>query len=408
MTLTFSRASVFRTVRILLALGIIATITIVFWRRTTQVANRNAYVNGSLIVVRARIDGMLTLDNLRPGQSLEDGSEIGKIENTKTHDLEMRQRTVLNRILSEETTFAALDRKLDRQQVLLKQYFEKAQFQATLDATFADQRVKQARHELKAAEHYLEYARQAHERLTFLRKSSAVAEAEFDQVQSQKRQAEETIEARKAALAQAEAQLSAARQGLQLDSAKALNFSELRSESILAEMADIHLQKASHQILLQQAKEELTQITRQLDQVKSIPLTVPKRGVVWAVKASSGEYVREGDPIIQILDVERLWVETFVDEEDCWKLYVGAPAQVRLIGTPDKRTWPAVVEAVRSGVGRTQVGELLAVPPPASVRREVAVRLEIPYDRQTSPLPSEHFLGVGRTAEVEFDVVATP
>src|SRR5262249_39050324 len=149
--LKFSRSSVFRTVRVLLALGIIVTVVLVFWHRTTQVANRNAYVNGSLIAVRSQIDGVVTLENLRPGQVLEAGKEIGKIENTKIHELEIRQRSALNRVVNEENTLAALKRRLGSQQALLDQYFQKATQQVALDTTFAEGRVDEARHELKAA-----------------------------------------------------------------------------------------------------------------------------------------------------------------------------------------------------------------------------------------------------------------
>jgi multidrug resistance efflux pump len=402
--LRFSRSSMFRTLRVLLALGIIVTVVLVFWHRTTQVANRNAYVNGSLIAVRSQIDGVVTMENLRPGQLLEAGKEIGKIENTKIHELEIRQRSALNRVVNEENTLAALKRRLGSQQALLEQYFQKATQQVALDTNFAEGRVDEARHELKAAEHLQVNAQSEFERVQGLQRARALSASEFDKIQATLRRSEETVKARRASLGQAEAQLSAAKEGLQLDAAKALNFAELRSESITAEIADIYLQQANHQVLLDQTKEELRLITCQIEQMKCMSLKAPKRGVVWAVKASSGEYLREGDTVVQILDVDRVWVETFIAEEDCWKLHNGAPATVRLLGGADEQKWTAMVEAVRGGVGRTQVGELVAVPPPDLIRREVAVRLAFQRrDDNVSLMAPEQFLGVGRTVEVDFD-----
>jgi multidrug resistance efflux pump len=175
-------------------------------------------------------------------------------------------------------------------------------------------------------------------------------------------------------------------------------------ETLQDEISDLHLQVANVKVRVKNDEEELSLLAQILRIQKTSPLKVPVSGVVWSVKAKSGEYVREGETILQILNPETRWVDTFVAEEDAGKLYVGASAKVRVVGDDKQREYPAIIESIRGGVGRVQVGDSMAIPPPELVRREVSVQLGVRWEdpRNRGSLPGQ-FYDVGRTVEVIFD-----
>ncbi|HYF49426.1 MAG TPA: hypothetical protein VEJ63_08475, partial [Planctomycetota bacterium] len=187
-----------------------------------QVPNHNAYVNGHLIVIRAPIDGTVNLENLRIGQLVKINSELGRIEPLEAAELEQQQHRLLKSILQNETQIAALSERLARERQTLRGYFEKSMMQQKLDLEFAREGVRRAAGDLNAARHAADMARKNSERNDDLVESGAVQVSVAENQKAAADEAAETVRAREAQLAQAQTQLKAAEQGLQLEAPRTL------------------------------------------------------------------------------------------------------------------------------------------------------------------------------------------
>ncbi|HYF51285.1 MAG TPA: HlyD family secretion protein, partial [Planctomycetota bacterium] len=169
-------------------------------------------------------------------------------------------------------------------------------------------------------------------------------------------------------------------------------------EAIQQEIARLHFEVAASTAQIEQDKAELAKVTRRLSKDRS--LAAPISGIVWSIDASSGESLRAGDPVIQLLDVSKRWVETYVSESDVDRITVGSPATVYLGG---KVPLNARVETIRTGLGRVTRDEAVSIPA-FTTRPQVVVRLAVRWpDALTHEWGSDQFYGVGRSVEVLFN-----
>jgi multidrug efflux pump subunit AcrA (membrane-fusion protein) len=128
-----------------------------------------------------------------------------------------------------------------------------------------------------------------------------------------------------------------------------------------------------------------------------VPLRSPISGTVIEVKARAGELTADGEPLLRIVDLERLYVEAHVSEYDLAKVEASLGASFRLSAYPDR-----LIPILGSGGGR--LANIGATVDPLS--RTVAVRYEVPN--------AEGLLRVGMYADVlietarRVDVLAVP
>ena len=83
-------------------------------------------------------------------------------------------------------------------------------------------------------------------------------------------------------------------------------------------------------------------------------LKAPIAGVITQKLVDAGENVRAGDPLLTIVDLDRLRVEAEVDEFDASRVAVGAAVQVTAEGY-DNQSWRGRVEEIPDTVGRRSV-----------------------------------------------------
>ena len=76
-----TRRAVFRTVRLLLAMGLLSTLGFLGWRALTVVASDQAYINAEIVPVRAPIAGELHMAGMEPGAKIDAGTPLLRIEN---------------------------------------------------------------------------------------------------------------------------------------------------------------------------------------------------------------------------------------------------------------------------------------------------------------------------------------
>jgi membrane fusion protein (multidrug efflux system) len=144
-----------------------------------------------------------------------------------------------------------------------------------------------------------------------------------------------------------------------------------------------------------QAAERAGAIERQVELQKEAMVQMPFDGVAWTIPAKTDGQVAAHEPVLQVIDPRRIWVDAFFHEKHAQKLRPGAPVTIRAL---DRReTWHGHVESIRGGVGRIAYEGFTAGLPGDFARRRVAVRVVM---ESNHPYDASQFFGVGRSVVV--------
>jgi len=116
------------------------------------------------------------------------------------------------------------------------------------------------------------------------------------------------------------------------------------------EMAKVQAQSAEAQASYDAAE----------DALRKSSVRAPFDGIVYSLPVKQGSYVQTGELLLQLGDLSRMLVRTFVDEPDIGRLASGQPIEVSWDAVPD-RIWKGTVSSIPSTVklrGARNVGEV--------------------------------------------------
>jgi HlyD family secretion protein len=97
--------------------------------------------------------------------------------------------------------------------------------------------------------------------------------------------------------------------------------------------------------------------------LKNSNVTAPRAGVVYSLPVQQGAFVNTGDVLVQVADLHKVRVRTFVDEPDIGKLLKGQEVEVSWDALPG-RVWKGTLEVLPTTVvqrGTRVVGEVTCV-----------------------------------------------
>jgi HlyD family secretion protein len=120
-----------------------------------------------------------------------------------------------------------------------------------------------------------------------------------------------------------------------------------------AELAHVDAQRADAQATFDAAQDVLAKSN----------VRAPFDGIVYSLPAKQGGFVGAGDLLLQVADLRKVLVRTFVDEPDVGRLTVGDPIEITWDAVPG-RVWRASVTSVPSTVklrGSRNVGETTSI-----------------------------------------------
>jgi HlyD family secretion protein len=142
---------------------------------------------------------------------------------------------------------------------------------------------------------------------------------------------------------------------------------------------------------------EIMEERNRLERLGHVDLFLPPNHVVWAVAASPGSTVTEGQTILDLASCERRFVAVELPEREFERIKAGDAADVRLIGGGE---WhQGVVRQVRGSAARTD-DRLLAAQVPVPNPGSITVEVGLP--QQDSAGQQHSFCNIGRLAEVRF------
>jgi HlyD family secretion protein len=120
-----------------------------------------------------------------------------------------------------------------------------------------------------------------------------------------------------------------------------------------AELAHVDAQRADAQATFDAAQDVLAKSN----------VRAPFDGIVYSLPVKQGGFVAAGDLLLQVADLRKVLVRTFVDEPDVGRLAVGDPIEITWDAVPG-RVWRATVTAIPSTVklyGSSNVGETTSI-----------------------------------------------
>lgn len=128
---------------------------------------------------------------------------------------------------------------------------------------------------------------------------------------------------------------------------------EVRKLKLDWDKTRLQIEKADHETEINVMKAKQAEA-----ELKTYWILAPFDGVVTRVQKQKGEAVRQGDPVLEVVNTDTVRIEGRVKDRDIWNVKVGSPVEVRLALTDD-HSLPVEKQVFQGRIGFVDVvGEL--------------------------------------------------
>ncbi|MCP9786351.1 HlyD family secretion protein [Cyanobium sp. N5-Cardenillas] len=357
--------------------------------------SRDAVINATPIVLRSPVTGILesltvgTGVEVRPGQTLAIVANPMATRDALT-DLETQLETARGRLQELRT-------RRDLRKKLVAQLSLDARQQRSLEISRDQNERDNLGFALERARKELAFAQRETVRQDALFRTGAVAANVVDRARTTEEQRAREVRGLEAQVAGQAAVLQASKNDLTLRNNRSNSdpVVRLQEATIALENAEGDVRTQTFQV---SGLEQQVNVARKEWQERSRSrLVSPRKAVVWQLGAQRGDSVDAMQTVIQMIDCSQRWLTTTVAENDLNRIRLGSKAKIQLVGSRDKLRGEVI--GIRSGIGRTQLGDEAPQPVPINLARESEVKIRILND---FPAPPGEFCYVGFTAKVSF------
>ncbi|MGH7384666.1 MAG: HlyD family efflux transporter periplasmic adaptor subunit [Candidatus Rokuibacteriota bacterium] len=342
----------------------------VWWNSFKYVSTDDAYVEGSVVVISAKVSGHVaevSVDDNRPVKAGDlllridprdyvarrDQARAAVAVATAEHQA-IRSETELTR----ETTSAQAEeaRAILASARVAEQAAESAvtEARATVEAKRAATAAMTA--EVTGARSTLHRNAREMERMRTLLQGGFVAQRDFDQAEMASATAAATLEATQRRLTQAEKEVQQAEAAL---ASRVLAVSQAKQRINEARAALGRVESQRRQVTVKEAEIEsaAASLTRaQADlafaelQLQHTEVRAPADGVIAKKSVDPGQVVQMGQPLLAIVPLHEVWVLANFKETQLARLKPGMPATVEIDTFPDK-VFHGTVDSLSAGTG---------------------------------------------------------
>jgi multidrug resistance efflux pump len=350
----------------------------------TSAKSYQGFVNGKIIHLRPPIKGQITLENISVGLPLHSGQLLGNIENDRSYELVTEQQKLAQALATNKKQLEILETRLITRRQRLHKLQSESHQQKDLRIHFENHNVSAVQAELNQA------IKEAKRYETLAQKGFAPAQQAEEKVKE--------VTRLQAKLGVEQAKANAAQVGVQVDGAMNKGYADQRIDEIETELL---YQESERERLKAEAETLTTQLAtlnQSLEKLKNFKLEAPVNGVVWSLGANNHEYVTNETEVVQILDCDHLWIDTYVNEQQVSELDYNKPVEVKLISQPKLGVMKGEVTLVRTGVGRVEVNEGVALPK-ENQKSQAMVRVSVAWPQRPDAHQSCY---VGSSVETTF------
>jgi membrane fusion protein (multidrug efflux system) len=385
-----------------------------------RVSTEDAYVEGSIVVVSARVPGPVARVHVRDNQEVRAGDLLVEID-PRDHQVLVDQARAAVAMAAADARGARSEVPLARESTdsrLQQARASVAAARAAVDVSRAEADEARARAESRSAavaaaqadvalaESTAERTRLDLDRASRLAGQGLIAAQEHDTARTANRGALATLDAVRRRLGQAEREADAAAAETRRR-AFAVQQAERRVEEAEALVADALSQQAQVPVKeaaagragasVEQAQAELAAAELQLAKAR---IVAPAGGTIAKKTVEPGQMVQVGQPLLAIVPLEGVWVVANFKETQLGRVQPGQPATVRVDTFPDK-LFRGRVDSISAGTG----SRFSLLPPENASGNWVKVVQRVPVkivldDYRANP----HLLRAGMSATVTIDV----
>lgn len=384
------------SLRLLLALGLIALGTWAFLPYITHRVSTSAFVNAELMRLISPIPGRVATGLPAKGQFLAMPMAIELIE-AMAPDRRHLAGLEQERAVAEARTHL-LATQIKEIELAARGLGERGQRHRT-----ATLRRLQAELEEAEAEHIAcmteEEERRSHRaRMEALARNGHAALSRLEEARARHDGVFARCMAADARVARLRGEQVAARQGIFLrDGFNDAPYSEQQRDRLQLRRQELEGEHLREETRAAQLAHEIAEERRRLERVSHYEAVLPAGHVVWSIAASPGTSVVEGQTILDVANCAERFVVVELPERDFDSMRPGMPASVRLLGGGE---WlEGEVLRVRGSAARSDE-RLLAAQVPNPSPRHISVEVSLP-DRAAGEI-DEGYCQIGRLAEVRF------
>jgi len=293
-------------------------------------------VRGTEVTISARIGGIADTVAVREGQQVKRGELVARID---ARELEAK----LAQTHAEAEALRAKRAEAQAQLKALATAIEQAKIdvQVTRDSSEhgihgAREALARAEAEVRAAEAEAEQAARTETRYAQLARKDFVSDTYYEEVRTRARAASERLRAARRAREETLAALQGARAA-----AGATRIKERDPKRLAALREQVAASLETLARTEEAARARVAEVQAALEDTR---LVAPINGTVMSRLAEPGELVPAGRPIAVLVDLDALYVRTYVPERDIAKVRLGNPARVYADAFPGRPFAGEVVE----------------------------------------------------------------
>ncbi len=312
----------------------------------------NGRIEGDRITIASKFPGRIAALLVREGDRVTAGQVLVQLDDSQTRA----------RVEQARQAFAALEHKTEA----AHQDYAVLNLEVPLTIEAAQAQVDQAKTLVARALSVEKEARSDVERYRRLAANDNASRQQLDQAELQWEVAHNEVRAARAALTQARKQLAQAE----------LGWKRIRTKA--GEVAALERQRDQAEAALAEAESVLADLT----------IRAPTNGTITTRLADVGEVVSAGAPLLEIVDLDRLYLQVYVPEAQIGKLRLDLPARIYTDAFPD-RPFEGRVRYIAS---RAEFTPKEVQTPDERVKLIYAVRIyltENPDHRLTPGLPAD-------------------
>lgn len=383
-----------KTIRLLLVLVVAAVAVVIIVGEQIAGISSDAVINAQVLILRAPIDGDVTLAVRKLGTRIKAGEPLAAIndpraDDTRIVDLQRELQKVSIDLAREKALVIALE-------TVRSVYLRQAEAYSVGRIKQLEARLFEAQASIEGLQSRLRDSEGAARRAAELARGGNQSAAEVSRTRATYEVVAQEVQAAKERITYVTIELEAARKGTFIgDSFNDMSYSEQRqrdAEQRLGELAiEIRDRHERLTVLKDQISAERVRQARFLD----ARIVGPADGILWELMAGGGEYVRKGQDVMRVVDCTSAVVTASVRESLYNRISLGDAVQVRLLG--DVRLYDGTVARL-AGSGAESVYRSLAIGPSLEHLKRFDVLLSVPA------LPTDPNLAcaVGRTGKVVF------
>lgn len=356
----------------------------------------SAFVNAEIRRVTAPIAGQLTSELPGKGEFIAHPAKLTLIKSYTSDrrrllDLERQQAEANEKVAlatKQLTELAEMDRDLEQRMSAYRDGITKR-------LTFE---INEAAAEEKGCLTEAHYRHDISSRFKGLVKSGTTSEIKSAEASAQQQAIATKCDMASARVARLKAELDSVQKGVFVrDSTNDVPYSQQQRERLFLRRQELEMELSQQRARAAQLAPEIAEERERVEQLKKYAATLPADYVVWAVPASPGSAVTEGQTVLDLANCHDRFVAVELPEREFEQIKPGDTASVRLIGASQWQE--GRVRQVRGSAARGG-DPLLAAQVPVPTSGQITVEVSLPDD--SADLAQGGYCGIGRLAEVRF------